>query len=154
MRDAINVFESLKASSRRVNARIMEQSISGGLEGQISPSLVAELSSRLDEHLESVLNEQVPEVGPFDSIEKLDDDDDEESYEDALDRMAEDWGDWFDDDYLWTADDAETSSAAAAERLASRKSSSEVTSKMDDYDDESVEDALARIDQDWKEWIT
>jgi hypothetical protein len=67
-----------------------------GKEGRISTLLQAELASQVDDHLETLLSRE---------YQPAPDDYKSESCEEALDRMAQEWGDWFDDDYVWKPQD-------------------------------------------------
>jgi hypothetical protein len=130
-----HALQSLKESARNLSFRLLDRSTTRGIEGHMSAALQADLAARLDEHLEelSQLN-LVPEEGR--------DDENDEPYEDALERMAEELGEWFDDDYVWSPGDAAANSRSVSFSLLNDEDSIE-------DERETLEETLVRIEREW-----
>lgn len=134
--DSTRIAQSMKEMARRTTTKLMERGFSAGIgEGRMSPTLQADLAVQLDDHLrELCLSSQFSE--------RFNDGNDE-PYEEALERMAEDWGDWFDDDYVWSPGD-------------SAKVETPIILLPDealDEGQESIEDFMERIDREWADWV-
>ena len=97
----------------------------------MSASLQARLASEADEHLRDITASDVPFRGH----------DSDEPYEEALERIAAEWGDWFDDDYVWSPNDAVEVEPIVREPVV-----------VDEAEEESLEAFVARIDQEWQGW--
>ena len=67
---------------------------------------------------------------------------------DELAQMEQDWGDWYDDDYVWLPEDAGEHNSRGVVQY-----SLDDDETLDD-DDETVEEAFARIDDEWRNWIS
>jgi DNA primase len=142
------VLQTLSDSSKRLWTKLVDETLSDGIEGHVSASLQMDLSVRLDEYLNAFIDVPSQKVETTQKLETiLSGLEDEEPYEDTLERIAKDWGEWADDDYLWTMDDA--ISKTNKKQVASPDLISAIT---EDEDDENVEDALQRISRDWAEW--
>ena len=137
LNDVTRSLKSLAASSKRIRGQLLDQATSLGMEGHLSTALQKKLGAQLDDHLNAVLSQSTMEGDGFDSIELRDRED--ESCEDALERMASEWGDWYDEDYYWSHEDVQHHPVPVKE-----------PSVLNDEDyDENLEDALARIDREW-----
>jgi DNA primase catalytic core len=95
-RETTRSLHSLTELSKRVSSQLLEESSMDGKEGRISTCIQAELASQIDDHLSTLLSKD---------YQPAPDDYRSESCEEALDRMAREWGDWFDDDYVWKPQD-------------------------------------------------
>jgi hypothetical protein len=149
LRDTNVAVRSLAESSKRIHANRAGQSDSSKFGGRNYLAFTADLASRLDEHLESILNVTDPGSSIFADRER--NDDEEESSEDSLKQMAEEWGEWYDDDYVW-------SSGGDQQRPPDREGSETVgfgrllDKIADEEEKESLEEALARMDEEWEGW--
>jgi hypothetical protein len=150
LRDTNVAVRSLADSSKRIHANMVGQRDSTRFGGRNYLAFTADLASRLDEHLQSILNVTDPGSSIFADSEI---NDDEESSEDALKQMAEEWGEWYDDDYVWSCGgdqqrppDRESSETVGFGRL--------LDQIADEGETESLEEALARMDTEWEGWDT
>jgi hypothetical protein len=136
LRDTTRTLQSLKESSNRIMIRLLDESTSTGIEGSISQSLQLDLASRLDDHVRDVWQHDLcPKPGVNDI-----------PYEVELERMAEEWGEWYDDDYVWTPGESSkvtTSNSFAASRVDTTDS---------DLERETLEEFYERVDREWGEW--
>jgi hypothetical protein len=151
--DTAGSLPSLEAALKRVRVQLMDRGSSDGSEGMSSLSMQNEFYRELDDHLESVLKEPMPEAGEFLSIETQGEG--LEACEDALERMADEWGDWYDDDYVWSGTASGSSKFAAqgitvdSPRLRNGPAD---TDERNEDDEMSIEEALARMDREWEGW--
>ena len=153
LRATTSTLQSLAASSKRLRKRLFNQSISSRQDGRLSASMQSDLLVELDEHLETVLSEPASKPRVFDDIEHVDEREDEEAYEDTLTRMAEEWGDWYDDDYVWSADDTQGRDILTAKSTATFLAGHSSTSTMEfEGEDEDLETELSRMDEEWSQW--
>lgn len=132
-RDTTRALHALKRSAQRITRQLMDQRLSDGVEGHMSVALQADLASRLDDHLREISGQQLPatEPGSFAA-------DNDEPYEAFFERVSQDWGDFFDDDYFWSPSDG---SEAAFPDL------------EDPGETETLEEGLDRIDREWAGWL-
>lgn len=133
-------------SLKRTTTRLMDYSTSfGRLEGRISAKLQSELGAKIDAFLEEhdfSSNKAAALQFGF-SLDA----NDSEPYEDTLEKMQEEWGDWFDDDYVWSPNDSKS--------VASIPLPSHFKPLVDENEDhEPIEDALNRIEREWGEWAS
>jgi hypothetical protein len=136
LRDTTCTLHALKESSNRIALRLLDESSSTGVEGSISHSLQVDLASKLDDHVRDVLQYDLyPEPGINDI-----------PYEIELERMAEEWGDWYDDDYVWTP--GESSKVSTMNQL----TDNQVVLPESDIDQETLEDFFERVDREWNGW--
>jgi hypothetical protein len=138
--DTTRTLQSLKESAKRITARLMDESSSIGIEGHMSAALQADLASRLDDHVRDVCQIKVsPEEGSFFKARN------DEPYEEALERMAEEWGEWFDDEYVWSPGDSLKSvNGVSALSLPDPHGA--------DEEIESLPEFFERIDREWEGW--
>jgi hypothetical protein len=150
----------------------MDYSNADGVEGRLSVAQQEELASMVDDHVgglpenwkaperaEGIAtdrshNNRDPALGWSDdlSLDRV------ESFEDDMAQISDDWGEWADDDFVWQPEDHFDSSKLSS--AAASSSSSSTPSVLDNFDvearledaDESLEDALERLDSDWAGW--
>jgi hypothetical protein len=135
--DTSRTLQALKESAKRVSVRLMDETSSTGIgEGFISKALQADLASRLDDHVRDVC--QTVE-SPYLPVGRKD-----EPYEVALERMAHEWGEWFDDDYFWQPGSVED---GGKEVLVSS-----LADGSDGVERESLEEFFTRINREWEGW--
>lgn len=142
LRDTARTLQSLKESAKRVNARLMDESSSTGIEGHMSAALQADLASRLDDHVRDVCHARVSPDQELHFQAKND-----EPYEDALERMAEEWGVWFDDEYVWSPDDSSKS-----EQNVFAGSVGSNSNEPDLIERETLAEFYERIEREWQGW--
>jgi len=140
LRDISRTLHALADSSKRIASRLMDQGSATGLEGRISTALQAELSRNLDDYVESLVNLPLAEN---------EDEDDSEPYEEALQRMEEDWGTWTDEDFVWTA--AEASKRAKHHSDHGGQHSDHFNDNFD-IEEETLDEAMERISNEWRDW--
>lgn len=128
LRDTTRSLWASKQSAERITRRLMDSRLADGVEGHLSLALQADLANRLDDHVSDVCSRE--EHG-FVA-------DNDEPYEDALERMAEEWGEWFDDEYVWSSND---STDVIFPDLYGEGE--------DDHESETLEEGMARIEQEW-----
>jgi len=130
IRDTTNSLLALKLSAQRITRRLLDQSNSNGLEGKMSASLQADLANRVDDHVRGICSTE-EEGFVADS---------DEPYEVALERIAEEWGEWFDDEYVWSPSDGGQTSFPDLDG-------------DNDQENETLEEGLDRIDREWAGWL-
>ena len=136
LRDTTQTLQTLKESSNRIALRLLDESSSTGVEGSISQALQMDLASKLDDHVSDVLqNNNYPEPGINDI-----------PYEIELEKMAEEWGDWYNDDYVWTP--GESSKAPTIAHL----DDDQIVSPESDLERETLDEFFERIDREWNGW--
>lgn len=145
LRDTTRTLQSLKDSSKRITVRLMDESSSTGVEGSMSPALQAELASRLDDHVRDIFvgGEAVSAGvvdGSFVPVQY------EEPYEAALERMASDWGEWFDDEYVWAPGDG---SSNGQDRM---YDSGVMDNNGSALERETLDEFFERVDREWEGW--
>jgi hypothetical protein len=133
--DTSRTLQALKESAKRVSVRLMDETSSTGIgEGFISKALQADLASRLDDHVRDVCRTgESPNLGRKD-----------EPYEVALERMADEWGEWFDDEYFWQP--------GSVEDVGKEVLVASLTDGSDGMERESLEEFFTRINREWKGW--
>ena len=164
VRDITERIHHLDVSSRRLGLRLIDYSNADGIEGRLSLAQQEELASMVDEHVNSLPgNWKAPEiVGRFhnnrDPMLGWDDDNSLERVEFLEKDMAQinkDWGEWAEDDFVWSLQDELGSST-----LSSGGFSSSVPNVLDSYElearseeeRESLEETLNRLDSEWAGW--
>ena len=126
LRDVTHSLLAMKQSAQRITRRLMDQSMADGSEGRLSLALQVDLASRAEEHLREIRSVEITEFPP----------DSDETYEIAMERMAEEFGDWFNDEYNWSPGDVKDFPVIEGD-------------SNDDLESVSWEDELAQIDRDW-----
>lgn len=136
LRETSFALQSLKESTSRTATRLLDESSSNRVEGGISHALQTNLATQLDDHVRDMWqNPLISEPGIND-----------EPYENELERMATEWGEWYDDDYKWSPGE-------------SSKVNSDVLAEFPpDYaeantDTESLDDFFERINREWGDWV-
>ena len=136
LQETTRSLQSLQESSSRIRSRLMDESASNGIEGSISRALQVELASQLDDFVRTTW-QQFPPPGVHDV-----------PYETELERMAAEWGEWYEDDYVWSPGEH----AAASERNPPSWMVAQEAAD-DTADRESLEEFNARIHRDWGDWV-
>ena len=143
VRDASVRVTTLADANRRLNERLMEFALTSGLsEGRaLSGSGYRQLSDVLKTHMRELDKWSIPEVEEQDGNE-------EEPYEDMLERAQEEWGELYEDDRMWTPDDI------AVIRLSEGEDTDmdHLVSEASPDDTETVDEFMSRMDSDWG-WI-
>jgi hypothetical protein len=137
LRDTTGTLQSLQESTNRIRTRLMDESSCTGIEGSISRGLQTELAAQLDDHVRDVWRNDfcpAPDIN-------------DEPYETALERMASEWGEWYDDDYVWSP----TSENSNIETKLIAESGSDSSER--DMNRESLDAFMERIDREWSDWI-
>jgi len=138
--EAIQSVQALAESSKQITARLIAESNSDGGEGRMSASLQADLAATVDDHLINVTEMQTSS-----DFQKLNvEESEKEPYEDVLERMQEEWGEWANEDYVW-------SPAESGQRPLN---DGDWNNLIDDSneEDESLDEAIERIDNEWGDW--
>eukprot|EP00977_Amphora_coffeiformis_P009328 scaffold2120_cov169-Amphora_coffeaeformis.AAC.10 len=130
-------LQSLSESTRRVYHRVLEDNKAAWGVNRLSKAAQREFEEAMDEF---VLVYSPPPAPP--EVEALMDGRDileNEPYEDVLERLDEDWGDWLDDEIGSTSEPVDLPPILSDQFM--------------DYDvDETLEEAIARLDEDWGDW--
>jgi hypothetical protein len=144
--EATRRSQLLAESSRKSMARLYREFGSHNREGQMQPELQAKLSEELDMFVLNFQDENGADDGDANGGRSMESD---MPYEDALEKMQEEWGDWYNDDYVWTPEDAAKANAA-------QMSMDAVQARMEASEEDSEEELakeLARIQEEWAEWL-
>jgi hypothetical protein len=136
LRETTLSLQSLQASTHRIRTRLLDESASTGIEGSISRALQLELASQLDDHVRAGWK-HFPPPGINDA-----------PYETELERMATDWGEWYEDDYIWTPGASAAMQVSPIPRMAEN-----VSGDVSASDRESVDDFMVRINREWSDWV-
>jgi hypothetical protein len=170
LRDVSNRAHNLDISARRITSRLMDYSSADGIEGRLSVAQQEELASMVDDHLESLLkNWRAPAVsaeanrfhnnrdpvsgwGDENGLER------NESFDEDVARINDDWGEWANDDFTWSPEGNLDYSIVTRSSNGAKNNTME--SRFDNFDvearilenEESLEAALHRIDTEWGEW--
>ena len=146
---AIERRNNLDQSSKRITERLMRFSSSTSsetVEGRISVPMQKRIAQSLDDHMEELEAKTLEGTSlDFDEDDRLWNND-EESLEDQLADIESSWGDWCEPDFVW--------SPSASEN----RNSVNVLNRLEDEDleneddDETLEEALERMDTEWSKW--
>ena len=126
-----------RASSNRVTKKLVDQIGRDKSEGRMSVSFQKELCSMVEEYVANFQELEPAEYFPHDPNEEM--------YEDTIERLREEWGDWMDDDFDWRNDRSRRNSNAAW--LQNHLSDEDLA------EEETLEEGLARIHREWAGWI-
>jgi hypothetical protein len=169
LRDMSERAHHLDVSAKRIVSRLMDYSNADGIEGRLSVTQQEELASMVDDHLGSLPetwrapdpdegnrfhNNRDPVSGWGDEYGL----DRNESFDEDMAQISDDWGEWADDDFIWSPEGNLDSSMLT--RRANGDSHNAMESRFDNFeleaqlleDEESLEDALHRIDAEWGDW--
>jgi hypothetical protein len=138
VRDAAEKVKTLSEAKSRISKRLMDFAMTSGLsEGRISKVDYNQVNANLKRHMAELDKWSVPETEDQNS-------DEDEPYEDFLERAQMDWGDLYEDDRLWTPEDI-------SDGHLPKEDSEDMDHLLSDAaaDDESVDDYMARIENDW-----
>jgi hypothetical protein len=145
IQDSAQKVNSIADSNRRLSKRLTDMVISSGLgEGDISKAECNQLNNRLKKDLKEMMN-----FGNWSTFEGENEDD--EPYEDTLDRAQSEWGELFEDDRMWSPEDAgSVARPEAVDDNPTDRSHLGMDAAADDR--ESLDDFLSRVDDDWG-WV-
>jgi hypothetical protein len=145
LRDNNDALRQLAESAKRITSRLMAHGSTDGLEGRVSLILQEELASHVDAHLLN-LPEQKRGTSARDLI--LGDDRGDEPYEDTLERMEEEWGEWWDEDFEWSPE-----TAGRGKALSRSHYDAQGGSVLDAFEDvDTFDEDMAQMDREWKNW--
>jgi hypothetical protein len=138
VRDATEKVRNLADASHRMTTRLMDYAMTSGLsEGRISKSEYQNLNQQLRSHMGELEKWSVPETQEANS-------NDDEAYEDLLERAQMEWGELYEDDRMWSPDDI-VGSQIVGEDFDTDHLSAEASSD----DEESIDDFMLRMDSEW-----
>jgi hypothetical protein len=149
LRDTNGALRQLAESAKRISSRLMAQGTADGLEGRVSLVLQEELANHVDAHLTNLVNLPPMERGTSPRDLMLGDDRGDEPYEDTLERMEEEWGEWWDEDFVWSPETAGRGKSLGRSHFDDKGDS--VLDAFEDLGDTFDED-MARIDREWEGW--
>jgi uncharacterized protein YjbI with pentapeptide repeats len=149
LRDTNAALRQLAESAKRISSRLMAQGTADGLEGRVSLILQEELANHVDAHLHNLVNLPPMERGTSPRDLMLGDDRGDEPYEDTLERMEEEWGEWWDEDFVWSPERAGRGKSLGRSHFDGKGDS--VLDAFEDLGDTFDED-MARIDREWEGW--
>jgi hypothetical protein len=137
-RQANTLWYSSANSLKQVTARLLDEgSTLGRLEGKMSlrtlTDLYAQVDSFMEQHEFGTQESQSSDLDYLFQSKEVD-----EPYDDAMDRMQKEFGDWYDDDYVWSPDHAQSAVLPSIP-----------FHEYDNEDEEPIEYALKRIDLEW-----
>ena len=151
VRETSSRVQNLEASVRRISRRLMDRTaLSSNTEGRISKLEYEKLCTVLDAHME--------EIDIWSVEMPADVEEEEEHYEDALERLQREYGELAEDGRFWKPEDIienhlptkvtkEMSSIEGMDHLFN-----EWDDDDDDVDDEPLEEFDERIESEWEEW--
>lgn len=164
LQDAVERRHSLETATKRVTLRLMRYSSSAqDVEGQLSMRLQKEIASNVDEFTEDVKNGKLKTndgTGENESeqdekttntlLTGVSDDDGKGSHlEEDLAEIKAEWGEWYEDDYEWTPDQA---GQPNTKKHIPHYNMLHENEEENDENDETLEETLARLDEEWKNW--
>jgi hypothetical protein len=149
LRDNNAALRQLAESAKRISSRLMAQGTADGLEGRVSLVLQEELANHVDAHLTNLVNLPPMERGDSPRDLMLGDDRGDEPYEDTLERMEEEWGEWWDEDFVWSPETAGRGKSLGRSHFDDKGDS--VLDAFEDLGDTFDED-MANIDKEWEGW--
>ena len=168
LQDISETVYHLDVSAKRIGSRLMDYSNADGIEGRLSVAQQEELASMVDKHVESLpRNWKAPEMAEASSMYRSHNNRDPmlgwgddysldriESFEDDMAQISANWGEWANDDFVWSPE-GQVDSVKLSNRVASTVpnvlDNFELEARLDE-DDESLEDALHRLDSEWSGW--
>jgi hypothetical protein len=107
LRDVTTTWREMKESMKRVHSRLMYERTGLKIEGRMSVTAQMKLADAVDEFAENYVGSQsmadVDRYLPTDNVNK-------EPLADELQRIDDEYGDWANEDYVWTPEDAEKTS--------------------------------------------
>jgi hypothetical protein len=138
-RIATKAWQASSNSMKQATARLMDEGTTlGRLEGKMSAKTQSDLYAQVDAFLEEQAflssNRQTSELDFLFQTSTGD-----EPYEEAVERMQKEFGDWYDDEYVWSP---EHSTSASFQSIPFQDYG-------DDENEEPIEYALERIDREW-----
>lgn len=168
LRDISEKVHHLDVTAKRIGSRLMDYSNADGIEGRLSIAQQEELASMVNSHLDSLPeNWKAPEMVEANGLDRSHNNRDPilgwgddlslervESFEEDMAQISEDWGEWADDDFVWSPENNLGSvklSSRAASSMPSVLDNSELEAHLDE-DEESLENTLHRLDAEWADW--
>ena len=153
LQGAIERRNKLDKSAKRITERLMRFSSSTSsetAEGRISVPLQKRIAQNVDDHMIQLETKSIEGISvEIDEDDRLGSRNNEDgTLEDQLADIERSWGDWCEPEYVWSPSASEsrgTNSINIQNRL-------EDDSMEDDEDNETLEEALERMDNDWSKW--
>jgi hypothetical protein len=149
VREAASTVQILADSTKRISKRLVDAAAtSGNSEGRISHSEVNELNEKLEDHMDEIDKWSLPDP------EYLDD----EPYEDTLERVQSEWGELYDDHYMYNPEDTMENAVPYEIDTAAAKAGIDGMDYLfndadADGDEECLDDVLDRMDREWDIWL-
>lgn len=145
VQDCVQKVNSLAASNDRLTKGLTNIVLSSGLaDGDISKTECTQLSKRLQEEMQEIMA-----LEKWSQVEEENEED--EPYEDTLERAQLEWGELFEDGRMWSPDDAGSQALReAVDGDLSDRSHLVMDAAADDK--ESIDDFLSRVDSEWG-WV-
>jgi hypothetical protein len=147
--DTNTALRQLAESAKRITSKLMDQGTMDGLEGRVSVVLQEELAGHVDAHLVNLNNLPPVERGNSPRDLMLGDDRGDEPYEETLERMEEEWGEWWDEDFVWSAE-----TAGRGKSLSRGHFDDSGANVLDAFDDtvDTFDADMERMDREWAAW--
>lgn len=145
---AIEHRNQLDQSTKRITERLLRFSGSSEelVEGRVSIPLQKQLAGDLDDHLDSI--DDINSHTDHDYGLATGDGTSESAVFDELAEIESNWGDWCNDDFIWSPEKTSRNDGVMATTVVSINGLED-----DEVENESVEETLERISEDWKYWI-
>ena len=153
----------LDASATRISTRLMEYSLGDAAEGRIPVAKQEQLCREIEEFLNELPDDEDPEetdtslaIDPEDRggkhkslFERTPYNREWEEYHFRLDMefIEKSWGAMNDDDYVWSMPDEHSATSPELPDYRGPEGG------IEDEPEESVEEALSRIDEEWGDWV-
>ena len=136
---------SWKKSESRITSKLVDKNREYGDEGQLPESLQSEVAATVTDHWMNMVkggkDQEQNDANPEDGFSAPGD----EPFEDGLERIQEEFGDWYDDDYFWSpGDGAKMETPPEAELVTGSLRDEELAE-----DEESLEEFTERIDREF-----
>ena len=170
LREVSERAHHLDMSAKRIVSRLMDYCNADGIEGRLSVAQQQELASMVNDHLQSLPETwQAPDSVEWSRFHNNRDPasgwgdeyglDRNLSFDDDMARISDEWGEWADDDFTWSPEGNLDSFMLT--RSSNDDSRNVMDSHFDNFelesqvleDEESLEDALRRIDAEWGDWV-
>ena len=145
IRNSAEKVNNIAESNRRLQQRLMESVVSSSVnDGSISIAEVSKLNSRLKEPMAEVDQWSVPEPES-----NLGGGDEEEPYEDLLERAQTEWGELYEDDRMWKPEDITTKAQEEMPTVESSEMDHLLGGDEKQEESESLDDFMLRMDSEW-----
>lgn len=162
LQNATEHVHSIRKSTKRITERLMRFS-SGTSEDKVEGRISVPLQKKLARHVDDFIAEIERNKTVFESTTNNDEyfdfleagyakeDEVEGGLEAELQEIEAEWGDWSSDDYIWEPDHA---GVHGPPRGVPKQNYLEDKDALEDEDDETLEEALERMDSEWSNWAS